>query len=480
MSMQLSPYPQYRTSNLQSLVRIPSHWRELRAKYLFREVDRRSPEGNEELLSVSHLTGVTPRSQKNVTMFMAETYVGHKLCRANDLVINTMWAWMGALGVARQVGIVSPSYAVYAALDANALVPDYVDQLLRTPFYVTEYNQRSTGINTSRLRLYPERFLEIPIIVPPSGEQRGILNFIRAKDHQIRRLIAAKRRLIALLNEQKQAIIHRAVTRGLDPDVRLKPSGIDWLGDVPEHWKAVRLKGVASVQTGVTLGKAYNNVPLVRRPYLRVANVQDGYLNLGKITTIDVPESEARAAELRPGDVLMTEGGDIDKLGRGTIWHGEIADCLHQNHVFAVRPSADRILPEFLSLLLTSRHGRIYFQVTAKQTTNLASTNSTTLRAFPLELPDVVEQQQMLEYINKETLGIERNIATANREIGLLREYRTRLIADAVTGKLDVRGVALPALDEDVGEGLELEAEEAEGEGEDGAFGDEDADAGEE
>ena len=144
----------------------------------------------------------------------------------------------------------------------------------------------------------------------------------------------------------------------------------------------------------------------------------------------------------------MTEGGDRDKLGRGCIWRGEIEDCLHQNHIFAVRANPVRLLPEFLVLLMASGHGRNYFEQTAKQTTNLASTNSTILRAFPLFLPDISEQRLLLDKVVDETTGLDQAINHAQREIALLHEYRTRLIADVVTGKVDVRAAAQGLPDE--------------------------------
>ena len=150
-------YQSYRTSKMQWLPSVPEHWDEQRAKVFFREVDERSRTGGEELLSVSHLTGVTPRSQKNVTMFKAASYVGSKLCRPGDIVINTLWAWMAALGASRHVGIVSPAYGVYRPHRADNFNPAYLDYLLRTRSYVAEYIGRSRGIRSSRLRLYPNQ-----------------------------------------------------------------------------------------------------------------------------------------------------------------------------------------------------------------------------------------------------------------------------------------------------------------------------------
>jgi type I restriction enzyme S subunit len=177
---------------------------------------------------------------------------------------------------------------------------------------------------------------------------------------------------------------------------------------------------------------------------LRVANVQHGRLDLNVIKYIEIPPKEAAGAVLKFGDVLMTEGGDIDKLGRGCVWRGEIQNCLHQNHIFAVRCQEDMLLPKFLVALIVSGHGRAYFQLTAKQTTNLASTNSTTLRSFPVLLPPIEEQHAILEYIDSRTAVAESLIDNARHATDLLREYRARLISDVVIGKLDVRRVDLP------------------------------------
>lgn len=153
----LKPYPAKKDSGVPWLGEVPEHWPERRAKYFYREADERSVMGDEELLSVSHKTGVTPRKQ-NVTMFLAESTVGYKICRPGDIAINTMWAFMGALGIARQVGLVSPAYGIYRPKRSDELNPEYLDRLLRIDAYKSEYMCRSTGINSSRLRLYPDEF----------------------------------------------------------------------------------------------------------------------------------------------------------------------------------------------------------------------------------------------------------------------------------------------------------------------------------
>jgi type I restriction enzyme S subunit len=160
----------------------------------------------------------------------------------------------------------------------------------------------------------------------------------------------------------------------------------------------------------------------------------------------------------------MTEGGDPDKLGRGCVWDGQVPGCLHQNHIFAVRPERSRLDPHFLALLLVSLHAKTYFLKTAKQTTNLASTNKSNIGRFPVLLPALDEQRETISALGEETADIDRLLSRAREEIALLREYRTRLIADVVTGKLDVRGVELPALDEaEALEDVDIE-EDADGE----------------
>ncbi|MBK8800762.1 MAG: restriction endonuclease subunit S [Fibrobacteres bacterium] len=234
-------YDSYKDSGVDWLGEIPAHWSTLRAKFVFREIDDRSVSGDEELLSVSHLTGVTPRSEKNITMFMAEDYTGAKLCHEGDLVINTMWAWMGALGVSPLEGIVSPAYGVYRQ-HRDGLLPKFADWLFRTPDYVAEYTRRSTGVNSSRLRLYPDQFLDLPVLVPPLEDQERIVAFLDQKTAEIDAAIAKKERLIELLQEQKSILINQAVTRGLNPDVPLRDSGIEWLGQIPAHWGIKKFK----------------------------------------------------------------------------------------------------------------------------------------------------------------------------------------------------------------------------------------------
>ena len=203
-----------RDSGVPWLSEIPAHWKVKRARWLFRERDQRSEDGSEELLTVSHLTGVTPRSEKDVNMFEAETLEGYKVCQPGDLVINTLWAWMGAMGVSFVPGVVSPAYNVYEP--TVELDPAYVDALSRLPVFAQEAARHSKGVWSSRLRLYPDGFFEIPLPVPPLLEQRRIVGDLAENLRKLADLQAAATRTIKLLRERRTALVAAAVTGKLD------------------------------------------------------------------------------------------------------------------------------------------------------------------------------------------------------------------------------------------------------------------------
>ena len=203
-----------RPSGIDWLSDIPAHWEIERSRWLFNERDQRSETGEEEMLTVSHITGVTPRSQKDVNMFEAETTAGYKLCFTGDLVINTLWAWMGAMGTAPVDGIVSPAYHVYAP--GQRLLPAYVDALVRIPVFAQEVTRYSKGVWSSRLRLYPEGFFETFWPVPPLDEQEQIVARIAEERAKIDKLATATEHSIGLLKERRSALIAAAVTGQLD------------------------------------------------------------------------------------------------------------------------------------------------------------------------------------------------------------------------------------------------------------------------
>jgi type I restriction enzyme, S subunit len=205
---------------------------------------------------------------------------------------------------------------------------------------------------------------------------------------------------------------------------------------------SVRLGSLAFVQSGLTLdaGREADST-WVTRPYLRVANVQDGHVDLTEIKEVTVPLKLARRCELRAGDVLMTEGGDPDKLGRGAAWDGDVVGCLHQNHVFAVRP-APALLPEYLAMLTRTSYARVYFEVTASKTTGIASTSTAKISAFRVPLPRQEVQRTIVASISVQLDDVERLRSAAIRQIQRLQERRRALITAAVSGELDIPGVS--------------------------------------
>ena len=435
-----SAYPNYRQSKMRWLPALPEHWNEQRAKTFFREVDERSKTGQEELLSVSHLTGVTPRSQKKVTMFKAASYIGSKLCRPGDIVINTLWAWMAALGASRHVGIVRPAYGVYRPHRADSFNPAYLDYLLRTRAYVAEYIGRSTGIRSSRLRLYPNQFLDIVLIQPPRPEQDQIVAYLRVQDAHIARFIKAKRDLIKLLTEQKLRIIDHAVTRGLDAAVTLKPSGIEWLGEVPEHWEVVLIKHVADVRfSGVDKHSHDHETPV------HLCNYTDVYKNDRITDNMDLMRATATTAEigrltLKAGDVILTKDSETpDDIGVPAWVPDDLPGVVCAYHLGLLRPVPDRVLGEFLFRAIGSARTAQQFHVLATGVTRFALGKHDVKNAV-ITLPPVEEQTTICRWITDECRPLDDAITRAEEEIKLIREYRDRLIADVVTGQIDVRG----------------------------------------
>ncbi len=277
-------------------------------------------------------------------------------------------------------------------------------------------------------------FNSLLVPLPPRPEQERIAAYLDASCAALDAAVAAKRSQLETLEGLRKSTIQRVVTRGLNEKVALGETGNAWLERLPQGWTLVCLKRIAEIQGGLTLGKSYEG-PLIERPYLRVGNVQDGHLDLEDVSVIEVPEEVAAGVELRCGDVLMTEGGDLDKLGRGFLWSGEIANCLHQNHIFAVRCFLHKLLPKFLAYVTASKYGRDYFEATGKKTTNLACTNATKVGALPIPLPPLEEQKQIVRFLDSELDEMKKLTTTINSQIETLLTYRKSLIHECVTGQ---------------------------------------------
>ena len=276
----------------------------------------------------------------------------------------------------------------------------------------------------------------VKIVFPPLSEQSTIASYLDAQCAKIDEIIAQDKASIEDYKQWKASFIYEAVTKGLDSNVEMKDSGIPWIGKVPTHWRVTKIKNFVSIRSGITLGKQYPpGTQLISCPYLRVANVKAEYVDLQDVATIMVTSEEAEKYALKSGELLMTEGGDRDKLGRGTIWHGEIPGCLHQNHVFAVQVNEKYMLTKFLDYLTASPVGREYFDLTAKKTTNLASTNSTTILQFSVPIPPLTEQEKIIAILDRNTATINEVIAEKETLVSDLESYKKSLIYEVVTGK---------------------------------------------
>jgi len=288
--------------------------------------------------------------------------------------------------------------------------------------------------------LTAEKLARVPWPDVPAFEQQRIAAYLDTSCAAIDAAVFAKRRQIDTLDALRKSIIQRAVTRGIASEVALESTGNVWLAKIPRGWKLVALKRIAEIRGGLTLGKQYEGT-LIERPYLRVGNVQDGHLDLTDVSVIELPASVAAGVELCPDDVLMTEGGDLDKLGRGHLWRGEIAGCLHQNHIFAVRCFAHKLKPMFLAYATAAQYGRDYFEATGKKTTNLANTNATKVGQFPIPLPPLAEQTAICAHLDDKTAEVDRITATIQAQIATLTAYRKSLIHECVTGQRRVTEV---------------------------------------
>lgn len=403
-----SAYPNYRQSKMRWLPAVPEHWNEQRAKTFFREVDERSKTGQEELLSVSHLTGVTPRSQKKVTMFKAASYVGSKLCRPGDIVINTLWAWMAALGASRHVGIVSPAYGVYRPHHADSFNPAYLDYLLRTRAYVAEYIGRSTGIRSSRLRLYPNQFLDIVLIQPPRPEQDQIVAYLRAQDAHIARFIKAKRELIALMAEQRGVLAERAIA-----------------SSETQH---LRLDRVVSLLV----------TPIIREPEVTYTPI--GMFNRGR-GIFHKPPTEGK--HLGDSTFFRIEKGDLIFSGQ-FAWEGAVAvasaeddGCIASHRYPIAKCKRNAVTPEYLYTFFLSKAGDLILNHHSRGAAGRnRPLNPRSLLKEKVPVPPLHLQREVSDFYYEE-LAVRREI---EKEIALIREYRDRLIADVVTGQIDVRG----------------------------------------
>ena len=415
-------------SGIEWIGAIPAAWGVHRIASHFQEIKEKNTANADSNALQFKMGKIIAKPQKWDEDETNETYSAYTVVHPNTIMINGLNLEFDFVTqrVARVEcnGIITSAYiALSPRNDINA---EYICYLLKSYDACRAFHSMGRGLR--KILSYSE-LKNKPIVVPPLAKQEHIAAFLDAECAEIDAVLEKTRASIEEYKKLKQAVITQAVTKGIRGDMPMKDSGIEWIGDIPAEWRKTQLRHCAAIKSGITLGKKYEKTDsLVERPYLRVANVQDGYVDLSVLTTIEVTQDEDLKYRLRAGDVLMTEGGDRDKLGRGCVWHGEIEPCLHQNHIFAVQTSKDTLLPEFLEYLTVSDVGRSYFDVTAIETTNLACTSSSKVLAFTIPLPSVEEQAEIVEALNTKCAGIDALVAKKQQYLTEIENYKKSLI----------------------------------------------------
>lgn len=428
-------YPEYKDSGVEWLGMVPSHWNIKRLGQFFEERRDKVSDKDYPPLSVT-MQGIVPQVD---TAAKTDAGDNRKLVLKNDFVINSRSDRKGSAGVSVLSGSVS---LISIVMEPKRINPKFAHHLLRSYPFQEEFYRYGKGIVADLWSTNSSEMKNILIPELADDESNAIACFL---DHEIAKiddLIEKQQQLIELLKEKRQAVISHAVTKGLNPDVPMKDSGVEWLGEVPEHWIVRRLKHTSTLQSGMPKGKDLTGKNSISVPMLRVANVQDGYLDLTEVNNINIEPSQLERYLLRDGDVLMNEGGDNDKLGRGAVWNVPIDNCIHQNHVFAIRPFS--IESEWLDMLTRADYAKFHFYRVAKQSTNLASISSTNVKETPLLIPPRKERDEILKFINFQLNKIKATEEFSTKQVVLLQERRTALISAAVTGKIDVRDWVAP------------------------------------
>ncbi|MFA6727492.1 MAG: restriction endonuclease subunit S [Prevotella sp.] len=413
-------YDTYKPSGVEWLGDIPAHWKIKRGTYVFKIINERSKKGQEELLSVSEHHGVRPRSVSNVNMFMAESYEGYKLCYPGDLVINSLWAWSRGLGFSKYNGIVSTAYSVYRPDHINYDVT-YLNYLLRIENYVAQYLIASRGIWISRLLLSDWSFLRLPILTPSKEEQTRIANFLDEKTALIEKGIEIKQKQIELLKERRQILIHNAVTRGLNPHVKMKASGVEWIGEIPEHWEVKRLKYITKL---ISIKGNSKSSPLT---YIGMESIESWTSNY--IETII--ETDGLASYFNTGDVLFGKLrpylAKVYLAKTEGICSTEFLIYRAENNIYNWYLKLMMLSFKFINLIDSSTYG-----------SKMPRANSDFIGNQCIPLPPKSEQVAISEHIETMSSKISTAITFKEREIERLKEYKATMINSVVTGKVKI------------------------------------------
>lgn len=452
----LKPHAAYKDSGLPWLGPVPAHWRTVRNGSLF---GQRSQTGFAELpiLEVSLKTGVQVRAfggatRKQVMSDLAK----YKRAAKGDLAYNTMRMWQGALGVCPVDGLVSPAYVVarpYAGVDTR-----YFAALFRTGDYMAEIDAASRGIVKDRNRLYWDQFKQMQSPCPPPEEQAAIVRFLDWANGRMERAIRAKRKVIALLTEQKQGIVQTGVSYGLDDGVALTSSGVQWLGDIPRHWQVSRLKHcISSIEQGWSPQCDAQPAGEHEWGVLKVGCVNKESFAWRQNKKLPDALRPDASLEVRDGDILVSRANTRELLGLAALAEKPRPKLILSDKLFRFRAKAARFDSAFLVLALRAKASRAQIESnTNGASSSMQNIGQSVLKNLWLAVPPLGEQQAIVEKIAIQIRPLNEAVLRLEREIELLREYRSRLVADVVTGKLDVRDAAT-RLPDDVAAGGETE-----------------------
>lgn len=430
----------------------PSRWPLVRGKHLFRTVDVRSIDGTEELLTVSHITGITPRKSKNVTMFMAESLIGYKKVLPDDIAANTMWLWQGAIGVSKYDGVISPSYNVYRQKN-KVYESTYLDYLLREQHLVEVYHSLSTGIRPSRLRLYPEQLFSIDFPVPPLDEQIQIVKYIGWKTSVINDAIKSLHCQVKLLHEAKGLLLHTAITKGLNRTTEKRDSGEPTIGMVPVTWKCCQIKYIARLYTGNSISDSEkdNYTAKTDIPYIATKDISLETCTADYENGLYVGDNSGFKIAPAGCTLVCIEGGSAGK--KKAYIDRPVAFV---NKLCAFLPTD--INERFLFYYLLSPAFMLQF---GRSITGLiGGVSINTIKRLLIPVPSKTEQEEIVSYLDSECGKIDEQVSFLNKQIELLREMSKRIISDVVTGKIDVRDVEIPEY-EFVGEDADSNPEDA-------------------
>ena len=433
-------YPEYKDSGVEWLGEVPNQWKTIAISRLFSR-NKRTGYTEKELLSVYRDYGVIPKSSRDDNNNKpSEDLSPYQLVEPNDLVMNKMKAWQGSIAISEYEGIVSPAYFVYQpnTMFFEMAYPRYVHYLLRNSIYVTQYLSRSKGIRVNQWDLDPDEFRNIELLLPSKSEQEKIYEFLDHETAKIDNLIEKQQQLIELLKEKRQAVISHAVTKGLNPDVPMQDSGVEWLGEVPEHWTIPSLGCYATLNTGSTPDRSNPDYWNGDVPWIKTGEVNYRVLFSAEegITPEAVRDTSVRISP--PGTLLMAMYGQGITRGRVAILG---VSATYNQACVAISPN-DSIFNLYLELFFIAGYHAIRDGGNETSQMNL---NADIVRKFKILIPPMAEQIKIVSYLNAKLPKIDFLLENAESVIGLLQERRTALISAAVTGKIDVRDWVAPA-----------------------------------